>query len=61
MGDYSAFSRGHNRACPHSSIGGSIVLEWRPRVIGLVLLLILIGVVTGVLVPDDTGPLNWEW
>jgi hypothetical protein len=37
------------------------VLEWKPRVIGLVLLLILIGVVTGVLVPDDLGPLNWEW
>ena len=37
------------------------MLEWKPRVIGLVLLLILIGVVTGILVPDDPGPLNWEW
>ena len=35
------------------------MLEWRPRVIGLVLLLVLIGVLAGFL--EDPGPLNWEW
>jgi hypothetical protein len=39
---------------------GSIVLEWRPRVITLVLVLVLIAVVMGVFV-EDPGPLNWEW
>jgi hypothetical protein len=39
---------------------GNIVLEWRPRVIALVLVLVFIAVVMGVLVPDP-GPLNWEW
>ena len=59
MGDYSAFFRGNNRACPQSSIGGNIVLEWRPRVIALVLVLIFIAVLMGLL--EDPGPLNWEW
>jgi hypothetical protein len=39
---------------------GNIVLEWRPRVMALVLVLVFIAVVMGVLV-DDPGPLNWEW
>jgi hypothetical protein len=39
---------------------GNIVLEWRPRVIALVLVLVFIAVVMGVLV-EDPGPLNWEW
>jgi hypothetical protein len=39
---------------------GNIVLEWRPRVIALVLVLVFIAVVMGVLVEDPT-PLNWEW
>lgn len=60
MGDYSAFFTGNNRACPQSSIGGNIVLEWRPRFIALVLVLIFIAVLAGILV-DDPGPLNWEW
>jgi len=38
---------------------GSIVLEWRPRVIALVVVLIFIAVLMGVL--EDPGPLNWEW
>jgi hypothetical protein len=61
MGDYCAVSTGNNRPVRNPQWEGSNVLEWKPRVIGLVLLLILIGVVTGVLVPDDIGPLNWEW
>jgi hypothetical protein len=39
---------------------GTIVLEWRPRVIALVFVLIFIAVLTGFLV-EDPGPLNWEW
>jgi hypothetical protein len=39
---------------------GNIVLEWRPRVIALVLVLVFIAVAMGVLVEDPT-PLNWEW
>jgi hypothetical protein len=61
MGDGRRFFRDDNRCCPQSLREERTVLEWKPRVIGLVLLLILIGVVTGVLVPDDPGPLNWEW
>jgi len=38
--------------------GGS-VLEWRPRVIALVVVLIFVAVLAGLL--DDPGPLNWEW
>jgi hypothetical protein len=38
---------------------GNIVLEWRPRVIALVLVLIFVAVLAGLL--DDPGPLNWEW
>jgi hypothetical protein len=61
MGDYCAVSTGNNRPVRNPQWEASNVLEWKPRVIGLVLLLILIGVVTGVLVPDDAGLLNWEW
>jgi hypothetical protein len=38
---------------------GSIVLEWRPRFIALVLVLIFVAVLAGLL--EDPGPLNWEW
>jgi hypothetical protein len=38
---------------------GSIVLEWRPRYIAVVLVLLLIGVLGGVLI--GPGPFNWEW
>jgi hypothetical protein len=55
------FSEATIAAVRNLSGRNATVLEWKPRVIGLVLLLILIGVVTGVLVPDDPGPLNWEW
>jgi hypothetical protein len=37
----------------------AIVLEWRPRVIALVVVLIFIAVLMGIL--EDPGPLNWEW
>ena len=59
MGDYVAFSTGHNRGCPQSSIGGNIVLEWRPRVIALVLVLIAVAIVTGFVDFDVID--NWEW
>jgi hypothetical protein len=41
------------------NLEGSIVLEWRPRVIALVLVLIFVAVLAGLL--DEPGPLNWEW
>jgi hypothetical protein len=37
----------------------NIVLEWRPRVIALVLVLVFIAVLMGLL--EDPGPYNWEW
>jgi hypothetical protein len=37
---------------------GSSMLEWRPRLIALIIVLVLIAVVTGVW---ESGPLNWEW
>jgi hypothetical protein len=39
---------------------GNIVLEWRPRVIALVLVLIAVAIVTGFV---DFGSIvdNWEW
>jgi hypothetical protein len=60
MGDYVAFSTGNNRPCPQSSIWREIVLEWRPRVIALVLVLIAVAIVTGFV---DFGSIvdNWEW
>jgi hypothetical protein len=60
MGDYVPFSTVHNRGVRNPRLEGSIVLEWRPRVITLVLVLVLIAVVMGVFV-EDPGPLNWEW
>jgi hypothetical protein len=60
MGDGLRVFKGDNRVCPQSLREESTVLEWRPRVIGLVLLLILIAVLTGILI-EDPGPLNWEW
>jgi hypothetical protein len=40
-------------------LGGKHVLEWRPRLIGLVLVLVLIGVLAGFL--EFPEPMNWEW
>jgi len=36
------------------------VLEWRPRLIALIFVVVLIGLVAGIAV-NDVGPLNWEW
>jgi len=59
MGDYVAFSRGNNRPVRNPQLEGNIVLEWRPRVIALVLVLIFVAILAGLL--EDPGPLNWEW
>jgi hypothetical protein len=59
MGDYVGFSTGHNRAVRNPQLEGSIVLEWRPRLIALVLVLIFVAVLAGLL--EGPGPLNWEW
>jgi hypothetical protein len=59
MGDYVAFSRGNNRPVRNPQLEGNIVLEWRPRVIALVVVLVFIAVLMGLL--EDPGPLNWEW
>jgi hypothetical protein len=59
MGDYSAFSTGNNRPVRNPQLEGDFVLEWRPRVIALVVVLVFIAVLMGLL--EDPGPLNWEW
>ena len=60
MGDYVPFSTVHNRGVRNPQLEGSIVLEWRPRVIALVLVLIAVAIVTGFV---DLGSVvdNWEW
>lgn len=40
--------------------GGKHVLEWRPRLIGLLLVLVLIGVLGGI-ADFAIDPMNWEW
>jgi hypothetical protein len=38
------------------------MLEWKPRLIALILVVVLIGLVAGF--ADSTGfadPMNWEW
>jgi hypothetical protein len=40
--------------------GGKHVLEWRPRLIGLILVLVLVGVLGG-LFEFVVEPMNWEW
>jgi hypothetical protein len=37
---------------------GSNVLEWRPRLIALIVVLVLVAAVAGVL---EYIPMNWEW
>jgi hypothetical protein len=59
MGDSCAVSTGNNRPVRNPQWEGSNVLEWRPRVIALVVVLVFIAVLMGLL--DDPGPLNWEW
>jgi hypothetical protein len=36
------------------------VLEWRPRLIGLLLVLVLVGLMGGI-AEFGIDPLNWEW
>lgn len=43
---------------------GSNVLEWRPRLFVLILLVVLIGLVGGITSSWDyigPSPMNWEW
>lgn len=40
---------------------GSIVLEWRPRLIALIFVVILIGLMAGISSWDYVGRMNWEW
>jgi len=42
-----------------SILGGSKVLEWKPRLIALILVVVLVGLVAGFV--DFETPLNWEW
>jgi hypothetical protein len=55
------------RAVPRETIAvrtstreGSNMLEWRPRLIALIIVVVLISIVAGSYVLD-TAPLNWEW
>jgi hypothetical protein len=42
---------------------GSKVLEWKPRLIMLILVVVLVGLVAGWLGGDfgESVPMNWEW
>lgn len=40
---------------------GSIVLEWKPRLIALIVVVVLVGLAAGLTSSDYIGPLNWEW
>jgi hypothetical protein len=35
------------------------MLEWKPRLIALMIVVILVGLIAGWV--DFTGPMNWEW
>ena len=38
------------------------MLEWKPRLFALMLLVVLIGLVAGIFDSTDfAGPMNWEW
>lgn len=38
------------------------MLEWKPRLITLILIVVLVGLVAGYLDVDSAGnPMNWEW
>jgi hypothetical protein len=60
MGDYSTFSTGHNRCVRNLRLEERTVLEWRPRVIALVLVLIVVAIAAG-FVDFGTVVDNWEW
>lgn len=59
MGDGSTGWAGENR-CPHTTWEESTMLEWRPRLIALVLVVVLVSLVAGIS-SVDLVPLNWEW
>lgn len=42
-----------------STLEGSKVLEWKPRLIALILVVVLVGLFAGF--ADIETPLNWEW
>jgi hypothetical protein len=37
------------------------VLEWRPRLIVLIFVVVLIAVIAGAITLTDYSPNNWEW
>jgi hypothetical protein len=38
------------------------MLEWKPRLITLILIIVLVGLVAGYMDTDSFGgPMNWEW
>jgi hypothetical protein len=63
MGDYLARWTGENRS-PHIDLWeGTILLEWRPRLITVILVIVLVGLAAGISSWDfgDPSPMNWEW
>jgi hypothetical protein len=61
MGDGSSRWAGHNR-CPHTDRKGQKMLEWKPRLITLILVVVLVGLIAGWMDSDSlSGPMNWEW
>lgn len=37
------------------------MLEWKPRLIALIFIVVLVGLLAGFADSDFAGPLNWEW
>jgi hypothetical protein len=67
MGDGRKVKGGNNRLSALSNLGGIHMLEWRPRLIFLLLVIVLIALAAGFSSSDfgiSTGGIgfdNWEW
>lgn len=56
-----AWAGGRERIAVRTSTWeGSNVLEWRPRLFVLILVVVLMGLVGGIAI-HDVQPMNWEW
>ena len=59
-GDGFGFSTGHNRWVQDLEQEGVTLLEWKPRLIAVLLVLIAVAIAAG-FVELDTIANNWEW
>jgi hypothetical protein len=61
MGDGSSRWAGDNR-CPHIDRKDRNMLEWKPRLIALIIVVVLVGLLAGFAESTDfISPDNWEW